>query len=376
MHLKSWSVFCAGAVFAWAACGQGRAQSAPASAAPAKTAEQVFKNIKALQGTPADQLMPAMQFISASLGVECDFCHVQGKFDSDEKPHKETARKMIAMTLAINKDNFGGHREVTCYSCHRGANDPVGTPPVLTEDEKSEHAEAATAAGAAATPTAEQVLEKYVAALGGAEAIHKISSRVEKGNIIFGGHESPIEVFAKAPNKRMSVTHSDRGESVTAFDGTVGWLGNTGRPARDMQGAEVEAVKLDADFYFATHAKEIFSQFRMGHPDKIGDQPVYAVIGVRQGQPPVRLYFGQSSGFLLRLVRYADTPVGRNPTQIDYADYREVDGVKLPFRWTLARPNGRFTIQIKEVQQNVPIDDEKFAKPQTAAGAGSSASGH
>ena len=375
MHRNSWSVYCAGAALALAACGQGRAQSEPAAAAPVKTAEQVFKNIKALQGTPADQLMPAMQFISASLGVECDFCHVQGKFESDEKPHKEMARKMIAMTLAINKDSFNGRREVTCYSCHRGANDPVGTPPVATGDEPPAHAEA-TAPGTAATPTADQVLEKYVAALGGAEAIHKITSRVAKGSISFGGHESPIEVFSKAPNKRMSVTHSERGESITAFDGAAGWLGNTGRPPRDMQGAEVEAARLDADFYFATHVKEIFSQFRMGRPDKIADQPVYAVIGRREGQPPVRLYFGQSSGLLLRLVRYADTPVGRNPTQIDYADYREVDGVKVPFRWTLARPNGRFTIQIQEMRQNVPIDDEKFAKPQTAADAGSTTSGH
>jgi hypothetical protein len=66
---------------------------------------------------------------------------------------------------------------------------------------------------------------------------------------------------------------------------------------------------------------------------------------------------------LVRLVRYADTPVGRNPTQIDYADYREQDGVKTPFRWTLSRPNGRFTIQIAELTNNVPIDDARFARP-------------
>jgi hypothetical protein len=101
----------------------------------------------------------------------------------------------------------------------------------------------------------------------------------------------------------------------------------------------------------------------VGHPEKIGDRPAYALICTRQGQPPVRLYFDQSSGLLLRQVRYTDTPIGRNPTQIDYADYREVDGVQAPFRWTLARVNGRFTIQIQEAKQNVPIDDAKFAKP-------------
>jgi hypothetical protein len=348
---------------AFALCGPAHAQPAPAG----KTAEQAFKNIQALQGTPADQVFPAMQFIAASLGVECDFCHVQGKFDSDDKPAKKTARKMIAMTLAINKDSFNSRKEVTCYSCHRGSHDPVGTPPVLTSDAEPEHAEAAPAASAGAAPTADQILDKYVAAVGGADALHKISTRVSKGNIGIGGHETPIEVFAKAPDKRMSVTHAASGDSITAFDGQGGWLGNTGRPARDMSGQEAEAAKLDADFYFATHVKEIFSSFRVGRPDKIGDQPVNTVICMRQGQPPVRLFFDQSSGLLLRQVRYTDTPVGRNPTQIDYADYREVDGVKVPFRWTLARVNGRFTIQIQEARQNVPIDDAKFAKPAAPA---------
>ena len=366
MHLESWGIFCAGTVCALAACGP----------APAKTAEQVFKNIQALQGTPADQLMPAMQFIAASLGVDCDFCHVRGKFEADDKAPKRMARKMIAMTLEINKDNFGGHHEVTCYSCHRGAHEPAGTPPVATEDERPQHAEAATTAGAPQIPTVDQILDKYVTALGGAEAIHKITSRIEKGSILFGGGEAPIEVFAKAPNKRMSVMHSAHGDSITAFDGTSGWLGNTGRPARDMQGAEVEAARLDADFYFATRVKGIFSRFRAGVADPIDGHAVYVVTGLSEGEPPVRLYFDQSSGLLLRLVRYADTPVGRNPTQIDYADYREVDGIKLPLRWTLARPNGRFTIQIKDVQQNVPIDDGKFVKPEGAGGAGPSQHGH
>ena len=164
MHSRSQTLPVAAVVTcAFALCGPAHAQPAPAG----KTAEQAFKNIQALQGTPADQVFPAMQFIAASLGVECDFCHVQGKFDSDDKPAKKTARKMIAMTLAINKDSFNSRKEVTCYSCHRGSHDPVGTPPVLTSDAEPEHAEAAPAA-AVATPTADQILDKYVAAVGGA----------------------------------------------------------------------------------------------------------------------------------------------------------------------------------------------------------------
>ncbi|HUO32519.1 MAG TPA: c-type cytochrome [Bryobacteraceae bacterium] len=336
------------------------AHSQPAGAA--KTAEQVFKNIQALKGTPAGQLIPTMQFMAASLGVECEFCHVEHQFAADDKPEKRTARAMISMTLAINKDNFHGHLEVSCFTCHRGDHHPVGTPPVATSDE-AEHANEAPHADTGATLTADQILEKYVAAVGGAEALHKISSREEKGKIMFGGQGEPIELFAKAPDKRMSITHSSRGDSITAFDGQVGWLGSTGRPAREMSGQEAEAARLDADFYFPTRIKEIFTSFRVGHPDTIGDRSVNTLICMRQGQPPVRLYFDQSTGLLVRMVRYTETPVGRSPTQIDYADYREQDGVKIPFRWTLARTNGRFTIQMESVKQNVPIDDAKFAQP-------------
>ena len=341
--------------------------AALAQTAPVKTAEQQFKNIQALQGTPADELFPTMQLMAASLGVECEFCHVEGKMDADDKPAKKMARRMIAMTLAINKDTFNSRKEVTCYTCHRGNHDPVGTPPVISSDTGPEHARE-TAEASSAAPTASQILDKYAAAVGGAEALHKITSRMEKGNLIFGSQQVPIEIYAKAPDKRMSVSHMSGRESITAFDGREGWLGSSGRPAREMGSQETEAARLDADFYFPTHLREVFTGFRGGHPDKIDGQAVYAVFAMRQGMPPVRLYFDQASGLLVRLVRYTDTPVGRSPTQIDYADYREVDGVKIPFRWTLSRINGRFTIQIQEARQNVEIEDGKFAKPAAPAG--------
>jgi photosynthetic reaction center cytochrome c subunit len=327
-----------------------------------KTAEQVFKNITELKGTPADQLVPAMTFIAASLGVECTFCHVEGKMELDEKETKKTARQMMAMTAAINKNSFGGKREVTCYSCHHGAYHPAGTPPVLESDLPA-HSEPAARPATGDAPNANDILEKFVAALGGAEAIQKITSRVEKGLIVVSGSDTPIELFLKAPNKRISVTHMAKGESYTAFDGTSGWLGSTGRPPRTMSPAESEAAGLDAEFYLALRLPQIFEQVRTGRPESINGIECQTLIGTRPGRPPVRFYFENKSGLLLRQVRYGETPLGRNPTQIDYADYRAVDGVKVPFRWTLSRTNGRFTIQISEVKNNVPVEDEKFAKP-------------
>jgi photosynthetic reaction center cytochrome c subunit len=328
-----------------------------------KTAEQVFKNITQLKGTPADQLTPAMQFISASLGVDCEFCHVQGKFELDDKGAKKTAREMMAMTTAINKNSFGGRLQVTCNSCHRGSTRPVAVPAVLESDAPAPHAATPTATAGPA-PTADEIVAKYVAAVGGADAIKKVTSRIEKGKILVGGTETPIEVITKAPNKRVSITHNAGSDSLTAFDGTGGWMGSTGRPAREMAPAESWSAGLDAEFYLPIRVKELFPQLRRGRPEEVGGVECETLTATAPGHPAVRLSFDKKTGLLMRMVRYAETPVGRNPVQIDYADYREVDGVKIPFRWTLARTNGRFTIQIAEVKDNVVIEDGRFSKPE------------
>ncbi|MEO8373367.1 MAG: c-type cytochrome [Candidatus Solibacter sp.] len=336
-----------------------------AQAPAVKNAEEVYKNIVQLKGTPADQLMPAMQFISTSLGVECTFCHVQGNMEADDKAAKKTAREMMAMTANINKEAFKGQRQVTCYSCHHGVGHPVAMPPVLESDLAARPASApAPVAPSGATPapqvTADQILEKYVAALGGADALKKVTTRVMTGATIVNGSETPIEIFTKAPNRRVSISS---GSSYTAFDGALSWMGSKGRPARELSVSESDGGSIDAEFSLALRMKEIFPQLRRGRPETIGGVECEVLTGTRPGKTPVRMYFDKNSGLLLRLIRYAETPVGRNPTQLDYSDYREVDGVKSPWRWTLSRPNGRFTIQLKEAKNNVPIDDAKFVRP-------------
>ncbi len=337
-----------------------------------RKAEEQYKNIQVLKGIPADQLIPAMQFITTSLGVECQFCHVEGAFEKDDKKTKQTARKMMEMMFAINKDNFEGHRDVTCYSCHRGSANPVGTPPVMTEEPKPAMGEAVKAeenndesvnAKEVSGLSADRLLDKYLQAVGGAAAVEKITSRVMKGTITFGDSKVPIDIYSKDPDKRISFTHTPDGDSVTAFDGHEGWLGFPGRPVREMHGSEIDAAAMDADLHFPVHLKGMLSGAQVRGTEKIGENDAYVVIGKREGKPPLRLYFDKQSGLLVRLVRYGETPLGRMPTQIDYADYREAGGVKIPFRWTLARPNGRFTIQVSEVKENVPVEDAKFAKP-------------
>jgi photosynthetic reaction center cytochrome c subunit len=350
-------------VFAEARAQSASPQTPSARSTPFKPAEEQFKNIQALKGVPAEDVIPSMQFIAASLGVECEYCHVRGAFEKDDQKPKVTARKMIAMMMAINKDNFEGHREVTCFSCHRGAAGPVGTP-IITEDEpKPAGEEKKPGEGKPALPAADQLFEKYLAAIGGADALQKISSRVQKGTLAaFGGQHFSVEVYSKAPDKRLSIMHLQSGDSVTAFDGKQGWLSVPSR-VHMMSMAENDAARMDADLYFAVGVKSLYEKFRVDAGEKIDGHDTYLVVASSERRPPLLLYFDEQSGLLLRLVRYAETPLGRNPTQIDYADYRDANRVKVPFRWTLARPGNRFTIQIDDLRQNVPVDDAKFAPP-------------
>jgi photosynthetic reaction center cytochrome c subunit len=367
-----WLAVCGTSISVLLAIAGASAQSnatrdSPAQAGP-KLAEEQFKNIQALKGIPAEQVIPSMQFIAASLGVECEHCHVEHANEKDDKKPKVTARKMINMMMAINKDNFEGHRVVTCYSCHRGSTELVSTP-IITDEEPVSKAEEGKKPGEAksALPAAEQLLDKYLAAIGGAEALQKITSRVQKGTLTaFGGQHFPTDVYSKAPDKRFSVMHLKGGDSVTAFDGKQGWLSVPGR-VHMMSAAENDAARIDADLYFPARLKTLYEKFRVDAGEKIDGHETYMVEGHSEGKPPLRLYVDKESGLLVRLVRYAETPLGRNPTQIDYADYRDANGVKIPFRWTLARPGNRFTIQVEQVQQNVPVDDAKFVPPPPSA---------
>jgi hypothetical protein len=339
------------------------AQTAPAPTHPPKTMEQVYKNIQVLKGVPAEQLNPAMQFIAASLGVQCDFCHVEKAFEKDDKETKQTARKMMRMVFAINKDNFDGHQEVTCFACHRGARKPSVIPTVNEGDIKVAEEEKTRPEETSGLPSAEQIVAKYLQVIGGAEAVAKISTRIQKGTLTVGAKSFPVEVLAQAPAKRITTVSFPGGDSVTGINGSEGWLSTAGGVPHEMDTSELDAAKLDAEMFFPAYLKQIFKELRVQKKEMLSGKQAYVVLGIREGHPPVELYFGEESGLLLRIQRYAETPVGRNPTRIEFEDYRSEGGVKTPFRWTVARLNGRFTIQIEQMQQSIPIEESRFAKP-------------
>jgi photosynthetic reaction center cytochrome c subunit len=353
-------------------------QTAPGQKPP--MAEDVFKNVQVLKGISVSEFMGTMGFFSASLGLNCTDCHVSdsssdwGKY-ADDTALKRTARRMILMVNALNKNSFGGRRAVTCYSCHRFTARPkvipslaeqYGTPP---PDDANEIEIIRPAAGA---PSADQILDKYIQAIGGAQALAKLTSFVAKGT--YQGYDTDLEALsldlvAKAPNQRTAIVHMHAGDSITTFDGRAGWIASPDKPMPllTLAGEDLDGVKLDADLAFPAGIKQALSGWRAGFPAAtINERGVQIVQGTAAGGSRVKLMFDKESGLLVRALRYTDTAVGTIPAQTDYSDYREVAGVKVPFHWVATWTDGQSTIDLSEVQANVPVDGGKFARPAPA----------
>lgn len=342
-------------------------------------AETVFKNIQVLKGIPVDQLLGTMGFFSASLGMTCTDCHVAesgGSWEryADDTELKRTSRKMLAMVSALNRTYFSGRREVTCYSCHRGGDRPRVTPSLAELYSAPPPPEPPDALEKASQERpADPILDRYIAAVGGEERLASLTSFLAKGTYLgFGETEkTPLQIFAKAPNRRSMIVQTTIGDRITLYDGSAGWISapeaNTPVPVLALTDGELEGVKLDAELSFPGGIKQALREWRAGARAAIDDRDVEMVQGSSDGRYPVNLYFDRKSGLLVRMVRYSDSPVGLNPTQIDYSDYREVGGVKMPFHWTVTWLSGRSTIELTDVQPNIPIDAGKLAKPNIGA---------
>jgi len=348
-----------------------------------QTSEEAFKNIQVLRGIPVDEFMGTMGFFSASLGLNCTGCHGEesnsnlAAYANDMNPLKQTARRMIVMMNAINKANFNGMHEVTCYTCHRGDLRPKAIPSLAQQygaPPPDDPNEVETSADLPQGPSADQILDKYVQALGGADKLAKVTSFIGKGT--YEGydtfhHKVPVEVYAMAPNGRATLVHTSSGDSVTAYDGQAGWIAAADQLTRvvAMSGGDLNGARLDAAISFPTQLKQALREWRSDLPTvTLDDRDVQVIQGTADGRTPVKLYFDAASGLLVRSVRYTETAVGFNPTQVDYSDYREVAGIKMPFRWTVTWTDGQSTIELSEIQANVPIDGARFERLEVRQG--------
>jgi photosynthetic reaction center cytochrome c subunit len=371
------------------ACGFFAATLAllPSTVAPAqpadqrpKMAEDVFKNIQVLKGIPVNEFMDTMGFFSAALGLNCTGCHVAESLQDLDKfaedvPRKRTARRMISMVQGIDKANFGGRRALTCYTCHRGTQVPEVIPSLMEQysvpPEDPDRIEIVH--DGPNEPTADQILDKYIGALGGAERLAAVTSFIAKGTI--EGYDTyhvkvPLEIYAKAPHQRKMIYHTQNGDTTSVFDGQKGWLAAVDKPLPLLvllPGAELDAAKLDADLCFPGGIKRALNQWKTGFPvTAINNKEVNVIQGSGAGGSRFKLYFDAKTGFLVRQLRYTDTPVGMVPTEVDYSDYREVAGVRMPHKIVITWTDGQSNVLLTDVQPNAAVDATLFAKPAPA----------
>ena len=358
-------------------------------------AERAFKNIQVFKGLPVDDFMETMGIMAASLDFDCSDCHVGAGTDqvdwAADTSRKQMARLMVTMVASINKNNFGGRQLVTCWTCHRNRDKPLVTPVMDTIYGTVTIEPDDVIVATEGLPSPESILDKYIQAAGGAQRLASLKSFVGKGtSVSFGGFGGggDVELVAEAPDKRATIIlfkeATDRGDQIRTYDGHAGWVRTPLNVLGEFQlsGGDLDGARLDAQLSFPGQIKQVLTNLKTGPPGSITDLPAPTSqaslqkdvtlgqthdVDVVQGTGPrgllVTLYFDRKTGLLLRELRYGNSPIGRVPTQVDFADYRDVNGIKLPFRITYAWLDGRDSIVLNDIKTNVQVSEAKFDRP-------------
>jgi hypothetical protein len=372
----------------------------PAPPKPGQLAPEYYKNIKVLKTVPADQLRTQMEYFTASLGVQCNFCHVQGQFDSDENPRKDRARKMMAMVDRFN-ESPANDITVTCATCHHGRVPPERTPTLSVPMTQAE-ADAAAAARAARaggpggaggggqgrgagggagggggqgrgrgpapepkpTETADAVIAKYVQALGGQAALAAAKTRVLEGSQTTRDLQTqPIKVQEKVTGEYRVDIASTPNPAVRVSSPAGVWTTGQGPNPRDLEGVQAAQVSRPTDFGLGLNAKTIYSSFDVRRYETI-DGKRSVVIDAKRGPIVTEsLSFDLESGLLLRRLVLTKTAYGNLAEQVDYSDYKEAGGIKIPFTVKYTTWNQVTTAKFVDAKVNAQIDDALFKKP-------------
>ena len=326
-----------------------------------ETAGPRFKSIKVLNEMPADQMGKVMNMMAASLGVNCKFCHAanDGDYEKEGFEHKDIARKMLKMTFDLNKNSFEGRPEITCATCHQGRPMPQSAIPLMPIVREPR------AAQPEKKPTVEEILSKYETALGGRANLEKITSREIKAQRLEpdGKTFETEEVLQKGSKMLVKTVYTSKeyGDYVVreVFDGTRAW--KSGNDAEiQLKADEIEQIRREAEIFANPDLKAIYPKMEFRTVDKIDGREVYMIAATSADGSRERLYFDVSSGLLVRRIAETPTVLGFFEFQVDYAEYKDFGGVKLPTVIKYAVPNIRWTRRVLEVKNNAVIDDVKF----------------
>jgi hypothetical protein len=400
-HIGRWLAAAAFAVLGAGASLAGAGAQAPATparpAAPGAPARQAAPTVTVLTDIPTAQIIPTMRVISASLGVECEFCHESNRTLNTER--KDVARRMMTMTRALNATAFAGRPRVTCYTCHNGSSNPLaapvptgnyttegvgvlykgtGTPVPGGQDAVlSERFRSRVAARAAALPAAAELVAKYVTALGGEPALRKFTARKITATTEIAADVRAVgppvhaltQQYFKAPNQWVVTSQSASASTASGFDGSVAWRQDAKGVVTETTGAApappLARVKRNADFYAPLNLATAYPRLVTSDVVKVRDRDAYLVVGFPDGDLPEQLYFDVQNGLLVRRGTATATAFGDYALQTDYEDYREVDGVKIPYvvRTIGVSPADTVTTYVERVEHNPTVDASRFAKP-------------
>ena len=346
----------------------------PPTARP-QMSEEAFKDIRVLKGIPVDEFMDVMGMFSASLGYCCTDCHVKEAVGNIaafavQTPKIQTARRMIALVNTINTSSFGGAKRVTCFTCHHGSDMPDVAPDLRLQYGAPPEPDPNALNIATSSESPQPLFNKYIEAIGGAPRLANFTSFVATGT--YTGYETgsapvPLEIYANAPNQRTTIVKMPDEDSVRVYDGTSGWIAGPDRttPLTTLSGPNLFGARLEATISFPSRIQQEFNRWRSAKA-VIEDKEFAVAQGTKTGQLPVNFYFDKSTGLLKRVMRWNQTAVGPVPTQTDYDDYRDVAGIKVPFRTIVTWTDGKSTIELKEVRPNVPIEAARFSRPAPA----------
>jgi hypothetical protein len=363
-------------------CSMSTAVAARQAAPPADTllmSETFFKDIRVLKGIPVDEFMDTMGMFAAATAKDCTGCHstqiLDGKPEAFaiDTPMIQKARFMVGMVNAINRNYFGNQKRVSCATCHTNTSVPQNVPDMSVQYgdpfENPNSMEFIVASGSNPNQI-DSVFEKYIDALGGAQRLSTVTSYTATGTYAgwdTGLSEVPVDIYAKAPEQYTTVAHRTEGDSAWSYDGRNAWevSVNAALPAAiPLTKGNLEGARLDAIVAIAPmRLRQSFAKWEITK-GLIEDKPVQILRGTNAGQPPVNFYF-DNSGLLVRLQRWNETLVGPVATQYDYSDYRDIGGVKRPFKLIKTSTRNQVTMLIKEYRPNVAIDAARFARPST-----------
>jgi hypothetical protein len=362
-------------------------------------AGQPPRTVQVLTDVPTPLMIPTMRVISASLGVECEFCHESNRTLNTAK--KDVARRMMTMTRALNASAFSGQTRVTCYTCHRGSNNPLAAPvptgnytasgvgvlfkgtgspvPGGQDAVLSARFKDLVANEQSSLPAPDQILAKYVSAIGGEQAWRRLTARritatTEVAADVRGvgpAVHALTQQYFSAPNQWVVTSQTGAGTTTTGFDGSVAWRQDAKGVVTETTGAvpapPLARVKRNADFFGPLNLRQAYSRVVTRGVVKVGDRDAYLVVGFPEGDLPEQLYFDVQSGLLVRKGTATATAFGDYAIQTDFEDYRDVDGVKLPYivRTIGVSPADAVTTYIERVEHNPTLDPSRFLKPSS-----------